>query len=117
MSSVKSAVQAAIDHLRGRGVGIPEDMIDDAVNVAEEVESDANEDAWDAWDPDEDPMYAGDGTWFAQEDSALRASGPGNPRNLPCPTCREPNRLTPADRARGYQCDSCADKVERGWME
>jgi hypothetical protein len=37
-----------------------------------------------------------------------------NPRNLPCPNCRKPNRLTPADRARGYQCDECADRLERG---
>ncbi len=47
--------------------------------------------------------------------SALRAAGKGNPRNLPCPTCHAPKRLTPADRALGYQCDSCADKAERGW--
>lgn len=47
--------------------------------------------------------------------SALRAASRRNPRNLPCPTCGEPNRLTPADRARGYQCDSCADRAERGW--
>lgn len=46
--------------------------------------------------------------------SALRASSANNPRNLPCPTCRRPNLLTPADRARGYQCDSCADRAERG---
>ena len=46
--------------------------------------------------------------------SALRASGRRNPRNLPCPTCGEPDRLTPADRARGYQCDGCADVAE-GW--
>lgn len=46
--------------------------------------------------------------------SALRAAGPGNPRNLPCPTCGAPNRLTPKDRALGYQCDSCADRDERG---
>jgi hypothetical protein len=44
--------------------------------------------------------------------SALRAAGRGNPRNLPCPTCHAPNRLTPADRARGYQCNSCADRDE-----
>jgi hypothetical protein len=44
--------------------------------------------------------------------SALRASGSRNPRNLPCPTCKEPNKLTPADKARGYQCDSCADRDE-----
>ena len=47
--------------------------------------------------------------------SALRAASKRNPRNLPCPTCGEPNRLTPADRARGYQCDRCADRAERGW--
>jgi hypothetical protein len=44
--------------------------------------------------------------------SALRAAGPDNPRNLPCPTCGEPNRLTPKDRAHGYQCDACADSAE-----
>lgn len=46
--------------------------------------------------------------------SALRAATPDNPRNLPCPTCGWPNRLTPADKARGYQCDSCANAAERG---
>lgn len=51
---------------------------------------------------------------FANSKSALRAAGPHNPRNLPCPTCNEPNRLTPADRARGYQCDACADRAEGG---
>ena len=44
--------------------------------------------------------------------SALRAAHKGNPRNLPCPNCKEPNRLTPADRACGYQCDECADRAE-----
>lgn len=47
--------------------------------------------------------------------SALRAATPSNPRNLPCPNCERNNRLTPEDVARGYQCDSCADKAERGW--
>jgi hypothetical protein len=47
--------------------------------------------------------------------SALRAASKRNPRNLPCPTCKQPNRLTPADRAHGYQCDSCADKAENGY--
>ena len=46
--------------------------------------------------------------------SALRAARKGNPRNLPCPTCGEKNRLTPADRAAGYQCDACADRDELG---
>ncbi len=46
--------------------------------------------------------------------SSLRAASRHNPRNLPCPTCEAPNRLTPADRAKGYQCDACADRDERG---
>lgn len=46
--------------------------------------------------------------------SALRRATRSNPRNLPCPTCGEPNRLTPADRAKGYQCDACADRDEGG---
>ena len=44
--------------------------------------------------------------------SALRAASASNPRNLPCPTCGEPHRLTPADRACGYQCNACADSAE-----
>ena len=49
---------------------------------------------------------------FRSPTSALRRAGKRNPRNLPCPTCKEPNRLMPADRAQGYQCDSCADHDE-----
>ncbi len=47
-------------------------------------------------------------------ESALYAAGPGNERNLPCPTCGWPNQLTPRDQAAGYQCDSCANAQERG---
>lgn len=46
--------------------------------------------------------------------SALRASGPNNPRNIACPTCERPNMLTARDSALGYQCDPCADQAERG---
>ena len=46
--------------------------------------------------------------------SALRASSRSNPRNRPCPTCKTPNVLTPADVARHYQCDRCADRAEGG---
>ena len=46
--------------------------------------------------------------------SALRAASRSNPRNLPCPTCGEPNRLTPKDVALHYQCDTCADRAEGG---
>lgn len=47
--------------------------------------------------------------------SALRAATKDNPRNLPCPTCKRPNMLTPADKARGYCCDRCADRAEMGF--
>jgi hypothetical protein len=72
--------------------------------------------------------YEGDGAWGYDPDadwddefadpggvSALRAASPSNPRNLPCPTCREPDRLTPRDVALKYQCDSCSERAERGW--
>ncbi len=64
-------------------------------------------------------LYSGDGDRMAFADpggtSALRASSRRNPRNLPCPTCKAPDRLTPADVARGYQCDDCADRAEGGY--
>lgn len=64
----------------------------------------------------EDPGYESERDEFADPGgrSALRAATRTNPRNLPCPTCKRPNRLTPADRARGYQCDACADRDEMG---
>lgn len=63
----------------------------------------------DYFDDDEfdfDPQFADPGG-----KSALRAGI----RNLPCPNCEQPNRLTAADQRLGYQCDSCADKLENGW--
>lgn len=55
-----------------------------------------------------------DGVDFAEPggSSALRAATRNNPRNLACPTCGTPDVLTPADRARGYQCNRCADVAE-----
>ncbi len=44
--------------------------------------------------------------------SALRAARKGNPRNRPCPTCKNPNRLTPRDVSLHYVCDECADRQE-----
>lgn len=79
--------------------------------ACEECERDLQEEAR-ALDREEgwgEPDFANPGAT-----SALRAASPGNPRNLACPTCGEPDRLTPADRARGYQCDSCADRAEGG---
>jgi ribosomal protein S27AE len=46
--------------------------------------------------------------------SALRAASRTNPRNRPCPRCGRKNVLTPADVARHYVCDHCADAAERG---
>lgn len=68
----------------------------------------------DYWDYDE---FLIDGVGFAEPggNSALRAATSNNPRNLPCPTCGWPNRLTPIDVAHGYQCDACANAVENGW--
>lgn len=64
------------------------------------------------YDYDEDLI---DGVGFAQEGSALRAATRENPRHLPCPTCGAEDVLTPADRARGYCCDRCADAAEGGY--
>jgi predicted RNA-binding Zn-ribbon protein involved in translation (DUF1610 family) len=47
--------------------------------------------------------------------SALRAETRDNPRNLPCPKCGAEDVLTPADVARHYVCDHCADATERGY--
>ena len=46
--------------------------------------------------------------------SALRRASASNPRNLPCPTCCGPDRLTPKDVQLGYQCDECANAAEQG---
>lgn len=47
--------------------------------------------------------------------SALRPATKDNPRNLPCPTCGESDRLTQRDVDLCYQCNSCADRDERGY--
>ena len=59
---------------------------------------------------DDEPRFADPGG-----NSALRASSRSNPRNLPCPNCGELDVLTRADRAAGYQCDACADRMEMGF--
>jgi hypothetical protein len=51
---------------------------------------------------------------FANPGSALRRATRSNPRALPCPTCKAPDRLTPADVRAGYQCDECATRDEGG---
>ncbi len=68
------------------------------------------------WDY-EDQEYEIDGVGFADPGgtSALRAETDDNPRDQPCPTCKEPDRLTRIDVSRHYQCDSCADAEELGF--
>lgn len=68
------------------------------------------------FDPDEDDDLI-DGVGFADPGgrSALRAATKDNPRDRPCPTCGAKNVLTRIDVYRGYQCDRCADRAERGW--
>jgi len=61
---------------------------------------------WDEWD-ERVERFADPGG-----DSALYAASEDNPRNLPCPNCGAENVLTPRDRAKGYQCDRCADIAE-----
>jgi hypothetical protein len=65
----------------------------------------------DGFDDDDDKSIFAD----PGGNSALRAATKRNPRNLPCPTCKKPNRLTSKDRALGYQCNACADQCERGY--
>jgi len=60
-------------------------------------------------DDDDRSMFADPGG-----NSALRRASRGNPRNLSCPTCKTRNVLTRVDRARGYQCNVCADRDEQG---
>ena len=66
------------------------------------------------FDSDEDE-YLIDGVGFSDPNgkSSLRAATESNPRIYPCGTCGEPNRLTPLDLKRHYQCDRCADRDER----
>ena len=69
---------------------------------------DMDQDDYDGPDAyDDEPTFADPGGT-----SALRAATKSNPRNLPCPTCGAKNVLTPADRARSYQCDVCSDRAE-----
>tara|TARA_R100001244_G_scaffold105196_1_gene78043 strand:+ start:1397 stop:1822 length:426 start_codon:yes stop_codon:yes gene_type:complete len=71
---------------------------------------------WDCYQAIAKGNHARDTCEFAHPggNSALRAAGPGNPRVHPCPNCKASNVLTPQDKSRGYQCDSCADRAERG---
>lgn len=81
----------------------------DPVQLEEEMNYYDEEMEWD--DSDERLIFADPGGV-----SALRAETIDNPRNLSCPTCGEPNLLTPEDRRLGYQCDQCARRDEGNYM-
>ena len=68
----------------------------------------------DFYDHDDDNVYGSINFADPGGNSALRAATEDNPRDLPCPTCKRPDMLTWQDKARGYQCDACADRAERG---
>ena len=78
----------------------PNEDDDDDVDYGDPYDQDFDEDRSDFADPG--------------GRSALRAETVDNPRCLPCPRCETPNVLTLKDRYLGYQCDSCADRLERG---
>lgn len=94
-------------------IGRPEALLTRRRNVI-----DFDDDREDCEEYDRDDYYEDDepidGVGFADPggNSALRAATENNPRNLPCPSCGAPNRLTPLDRSRGYRCDACADRAE-----
>ena len=64
------------------------------------------------YDTDEERQDRFDTFENPYQNSALRKATASNPRDLSCPTCKEPNKLTRKDKARGYQCDDCADRDE-----
>lgn len=63
-------------------------------------------------DYEDDDLIDGVGFQDPGGESSLRRATPNNPRNLPCPTCGEPDRLTQLDVDARYQCNSCARRSE-----
>ena len=62
-----------------------------------------------------DPMY--DDVMLRRrfrEPGGKSALHPGK-RIHTCPTCGRANQLTEKDKAKGYQCDRCADRDEGGF--
>jgi hypothetical protein len=98
---------------RGCGDEYPADELDGDWRCVTCAEDDDDEDRSFEADYHDRPI---DGVGFANPggNSALRAATRSNPRNLPCGNCGGENRLTPADKAAGYQCDPCADRAEMG---
>lgn len=66
------------------------------------------------WDSEDGPDYDDDFNpkRFRQSGSALHPGTEDDPIDQPCPTCGEEDVLTRRDVAKGYQCDTCADRAE-----
>ena len=67
------------------------------------------------YDNYDDPMYEDYCNPCNFRDPGGRSALRNGPRVHACPNCGESNQLTPADVALGYQCDRCADALERGY--
>ncbi len=95
--------------IEGEPVMVNESLPCCSEECAEDFKNEANE-------YDEFDYNLIDGVGFADPggNSALRAETPDNPRDQPCPTCGAENVLTRIDVQRGYQCNRCADMLERG---
>jgi hypothetical protein len=68
----------------------------------------------DCYDNYDDPMFD-DLNPCDFRDPGGRSALRNGPRIHPCPNCGEPNKLSTADKIHGYQCDDCANQIERGW--
>lgn len=99
---------------RGGG-SMEEEVCPDCDQPVEDCECDV--DYGDPHDDYNDYEDSFDHNRFASKGSALYAADDNNPREFPCPTCERENALTLRDVQAGYQCDRCADRAERGFME
>ena len=105
MKSNQKKISKIIQSLMSKNEDVAKSVLKEVMaNIIRENYNDGD------YDYDDRSMFADPGG-----KSALRAATRDNPRKYPCPTCEQPNRLTPADVRRGYQCDECADRDERGF--
>ena len=104
---------------------VGEDADLNEISMSPDDEEEVYNDREEGYDDEEDPDYGDSRDYDDMDDdrmhfsdpggrSALRAATPDNPRIHTCPTCGHPDRLTAADVSSGYQCDRCADAMERG---
>lgn len=76
------------------------------------IEDRMDERVYENWD---DPIYEDMMNPCDFRDPGGRSALRNGPRIYPCPNCGRENMLTSADKTLGYQCDICADQIERGY--